>query len=82
MANQIIFNNLEELDYGQREAFNSLRTNLQFCGADLKVLLFTSCAHNEGKSTVAFQLARSMAENNKKVSTFQCSLQYFYLCIR
>ncbi|MBC6681065.1 CpsD/CapB family tyrosine-protein kinase [Zhenpiania hominis] len=75
MANQIIFNNLEELDYGQREAFNSLRTNLQFCGADLKVLLFTSCAPNEGKSTVTFQLARSMAENNKKVVLVDADLR-------
>ena len=75
MANQIIFNNLEEMDYGRREAFNSLRTNLQFCGADLKVLLFTSCTPNEGKSTITFELARSIAENNKKVVLVDADLR-------
>ena len=75
MANKIIFNNLEKLEYGQREAFNSLRTNLQFCGADLKVLLFTSCTPNEGKSTITFELARSMAENSKKVVLVDADLR-------
>lgn len=75
MANKIIFNNLEEMDYGRREAFNSLRTNLQFCGADLKTILFTSCSPNEGKSTITFELARSMAENKKKVVLVDADLR-------
>lgn len=64
---KIVFNELEELDYGRREAFNSLRTNLQFSGADIKTVLFTSCRPDEGKSTVSFLLARSMAEMGKRV---------------
>lgn len=75
MSNSITFTNLEDLDYGRREAFNSLRTNLQFCGADLKTLLFTSCCPNEGKSTVTFELARSMAENGKKVILVDADLR-------
>ncbi|MCB6992243.1 CpsD/CapB family tyrosine-protein kinase [bacterium 210820-DFI.6.37] len=75
MANTIIFNNLEEPDYGRREAFNSLRTNLQFSGADLKTILFTSCCPNEGKSTVTFELARSIAENGKKVVLVDADLR-------
>ena len=75
MENKIILNNLEELDYGGREAYNSLRTNLQFCGADLKVFLFTSCSPGEGKSTVSFELARSMAENGKKVIFIDADLR-------
>lgn len=75
MANKIILNNLEEMDYGRREAFNSLRTNLQFCGADLKTLLFTSCSPNEGKSTISFELARSMAENKQKVVLVDADLR-------
>lgn len=75
MANKIIFNNLEEMDYARREAFNSLRTNLQFCGADLKTILFTSCSPNEGKSTITFELARSMAENKKKVVLVDADLR-------
>lgn len=75
MENKIILNNLEELDYGRREAYNSLRTNLQFCGADLKTFLFTSCSPGEGKSTVSFELARSMAENGKKVIFMDADLR-------
>lgn len=64
---KIIFNELEDLDYGRREAFNSLRTNLQFSGADIKTILITSCNPNEGKSTTSFELARSMTETGKRV---------------
>lgn len=75
MGNTIIFNNLKEMEYGKREAFNSLRTNLQFCGADLKTILFTSCFPNEGKSTVTFELARSVAENGRKVILIDADLR-------
>lgn len=66
MKKEITFSDLQELDYGRREAFNSLRTNLRFSGVDKKVLLFTSCLPDEGKSTVSFELARSLAENGKR----------------
>ena len=52
MENKVVFENIEKQDYARREAFNSLRTNLQFCGVDNKVIMFTSCTPNEGKSTV------------------------------
>lgn len=65
--NNIIFNGLEELDYGRREAFNSLRTNIQFSGADIKTVMITSCSPNEGKSTISFELARSIADGGKSV---------------
>ena len=67
MANKIFFNALGNMEYAQREAFNSLRSNLMFCGADIKTILFTSCNPDEGKSTVSFGLARSIAGNAKKV---------------
>ena len=67
MINKIIINNLEENEYRRREALNSLRNNLQFCGADLKTFLLTSCGSNEGKSTLSFELAKSMADSGKKV---------------
>lgn len=63
----IVFNGLEELDYGRREAFNSLRTNIQFSGADIKTVLLTSCGPNEGKSLTSFELARSIADSGKTV---------------
>lgn len=65
--NKIKFNELYAPEYGRREALNSLRTNLQFSGVNLKTFLITSCGPDEGKSTVSFDIARSMAETGKKV---------------
>lgn len=64
---QIEINKLFELDYHSSEAYKSLRTNVQFCGEDVKVIALTSCTPNEGKSKVSFQLALSMADDGKKV---------------
>lgn len=75
MANKIIFENMEKQDYARREAFNSLRTNLQFCGVDNKVIMFTSCTPNEGKSTVTVELARSLSEDGKKVVLIDADLR-------
>lgn len=57
--------NLKE--YYVSEALNTLRTNIEFSGADNKVLLFTSAGPGEGKSTVAYSLAQSFAQNGKRV---------------
>ncbi len=64
--NKIIINDLEELRYGRREAINSLKTNIKFAGADIKVVAFTSCSPNEGKSTTCFDLARAFADAGSK----------------
>ena len=37
-------------DSSMDEAYKALRTNIQFCGADKKVIAFTSCTPNEGKT--------------------------------
>lgn len=66
---------LEELTYGKREAFNSLRTNLNFCGDNVKVIVATSCTPDEGKSSTIMELARSMAENEKKVLLIDADLR-------
>lgn len=56
-----------EKDFFTQEAFKVLRTNLQFCGQDVQIISVTSCNENEGKTTVALQLARSLAELGKRV---------------
>lgn len=56
-----------ENNFFVQEAYKVLRTNLQFCGQDVKVILVTSCHENEGKSTVALNIAKSFAELGKKV---------------
>ena len=62
-------------DYFTEEAFKSLRTNLQFCGEDKKVIAITSSIPNEGKSTVSLTLATSMAEAGKKVLFIDADLR-------
>ena len=67
-VNQITLK-LKPREYQIEEAFRTLRTNLQFCGEDKKVIAFTSCTPNEGKSTVSLQVALSLAESGKKTVT-------------
>ena len=52
---------LRKLDYRCNEAYKTLRTNIQLCGSDMKVIMFTSSTPNEGKSSVSFNLAVSLA---------------------
>ena len=54
-------------DYRTNEAYKSLRTNVEFSGADNKVIVMTSSTPNEGKSTVALGLAWALAEGGKRV---------------
>lgn len=64
---KVILEARQELDYRTNEAYKSLRTNIQFCGVQIKVISFTSCTPNEGKSSVSFNLAVSIAESGKRV---------------
>lgn len=48
------------------EYYNSIRTNIQFSGANLKTLVLTSVQPNEGKSTTATHLAISFARAGHK----------------
>ena len=48
-------------DYRMKEAYKTLRTNIEFCGGDVKVVAITSCTPNEGKSSVAMEMARAFA---------------------
>lgn len=58
---------LKKLDSNSSEAYKRLRTNIQFCGSDVKVIAITSTIPNEGKSSVSFNLAVSMADAGKRV---------------
>lgn len=64
---KIKFEARKKLDYKTNEAYKTLRTNLAFCGDNFKVISFTSCTPNEGKSSVTFNLSVSLAEAGKKV---------------
>lgn len=66
---------MDELDFRSNEAYKTLRTNIQFCGNDVKVIAVTSCTPNEGKTSVTFNLARSLAELGKKVLYIDADLR-------
>lgn len=72
---QVNLEELRSLDYQSNEAYKSLRTNIRFCGNDIKTICFTSCLPNEGKSNVSFQLASSFAESGKKVLFLDADLR-------
>lgn len=68
--------NLEGVDsFFIQEAYKVLRSNLQFCGQDIKVILITSCNENEGKSTISLHLGKSFAELGKKVLVIDADLR-------
>lgn len=58
---------VQEQGYTMKESLRALKTNIQFCGDDVKAILVTSSIPNEGKSTVTENLARSMTESGKRV---------------
>lgn len=58
---------VKEHSYTMKESLRALKTNLQFCGDDVKSILITSAIPNEGKSTVTMDLARSLTESGKSV---------------
>lgn len=64
-----------ELDYRSNEAYNGLRTNIQLCGEEIKVIMITSATPNEGKSSVSFNLAVSLAQSGKKVVFIDADLR-------
>ena len=72
--NKVEINN-DKLDYSSSEAYKSLRANLKFCGDDKRVIALTSCLANEGKSSVALNLAISLAEAGEKVVLVDADLR-------
>ena len=68
--------NLPEIkDYRLTEGLNQLKTNLAFCGKDIKVITMTSSVPNEGQSSVSFDLSKTMAEGGKKILMVDADLR-------
>lgn len=62
-------------DFFTQEAYKVFRTNLQFCGQNMKAIAFTSCNENEGKTTVALSIAKSFAELGKYVLVIDADMR-------
>ena len=61
------FGKLRDQKYTMKESLRALKTNIQFCGDDIRTIVVTSALPNEGKSTVTLDLARSLTESGKRV---------------
>ena len=61
------FGKLRDQKYTMKESLRALKTNIQFCGDDIRTIVITSALPNEGKSTVTLDLARSLTESGKRV---------------
>lgn len=64
------------------EAIKALRTNLLFCGEDVKTIALTSFSESEGKTTISFQLAVSFAQAGKRVLLLDADLRKSVLASR
>ena len=67
MGRIISLKNTGRKDYNYEEAVKTLRTNIQFCGSNLKTIMFTSSLPDEGKSETTFAVAASFGSIGKKV---------------
>ena len=72
---KIAIRSMEKLDFRTKEAYKTLRTNLSFAGKNVKVVALTSCTPNEGKTSLSFQLALSLAEGGWKTVLLDADLR-------
>lgn len=59
----------------EKEIFRTLRTNLEFTGIENRAIMVTSRLANDGKTTVSFYLALSLAESGKKTLFIDADLR-------
>lgn len=74
MAN-IEITRFPELDYVSAEGFNTLITNISYCGKDIKKIMVTSRYAGEGKSYVTMNLMRSLARLGRRVVVVDTDLR-------
>jgi len=64
---QLEIRKIASSEYKLKEAINTLCTNLLLYDDDAKVIMVTSCFPQEGKSTVSFELTRTIGDLGKRV---------------
>ena len=71
----VVLTEESEMDFRTKEAYKTLRANLEFSGEDVKVIAVTSCTPNEGKSSISMNLAKAVAESGKRVILIDADLR-------
>lgn len=66
MGQKITIKNMLSEDFAYEEAVKALRTNIRYCGSNIRVVMMASSQPNEGKSSLALALARSIAKTGSK----------------
>lgn len=69
-------------DYNYNEAMKTLRTNIQFCGSNIKKIMLTSAMPDEGKTDIAVSLANSLAQIGKKTLFIDADIRKSILAAR
>lgn len=64
-----------ELDYVSAEGFNTLVTNISYCGSDIHKIMITSRYAGEGKSYVTINLMRTFAGMGRSVVVVDTDLR-------
>ena len=67
--------NMPDLPFDLTESLNQLRVSLGFAGENIKTIEVTSSTPNEGKSFVAMNLWKMMAEVGNRVLLIDCDLR-------
>lgn len=62
MDQKVEFQNLQSKNFAYNEAIKTLRTNIRFCGKNIRTIMLTSATPNEGKSSITLALACALAE--------------------
>lgn len=73
--NQLSIGHFPELDYACGEAMNTLCTNLFYCGENIRSVLLTSRYEQEGKSSIAMNVMRTLAGYGKRVLLVDADLR-------
>ena len=69
-------------DYSYNEAIKTLRTNIQFCGSSIRVIMLTSSIPDEGKSDLSVSLAQSLAQIGKRTVVIDADIRKSILAAR
>ncbi|HPJ01285.1 MAG TPA: CpsD/CapB family tyrosine-protein kinase [Candidatus Limiplasma sp.] len=78
----IEFTSFPKLSYEVTEAINTLCTNLTFTGRNYKKIMITSVTEAEGKSFLAMEIFRKMAELGKSIILVDADLRRSKISVR